>query len=55
MPTWLPGNDGTGKRKWFVYKYSTRQYLETKNGRLIRFKSCAVARKRAETLNAEEA
>lgn len=51
---WQAGNDGTGARKWFVYRETRegQEVLETADGRrTVRFATCDAARRRAFALN----
>lgn len=49
---WRAGNNGCGKRPWFVLDPDARRYHEDARGLLIRYGSCAAATRVAERLNA---
>ncbi len=54
---WKAGNNGAGRRNWFVLRYldgpgTTGEALRTKRGSLIRFGSHESANKKATELNA---
>ena len=49
-----PGNNGTGKMKWFVHDTKTPYWRDkTKSGRHRKFASIEAAQRRADSLNTE--
>ena len=48
---WQAGNDGTGKRMWFAFRHSTREYARDRAGQIRRFGSREAAQKVADENN----
>lgn len=58
LPPWQPANNGAGMHIWFLIRDMSvpleARYHCTPTGRLIRYKSYALAKKAADRLNRKE-
>jgi hypothetical protein len=63
LPAWRPANDGSGKRMWFLTRYSGHddpsvpledRYHYGANGNLVRYASHGAAQRAADKLNSQE-